>query len=152
MFGFGKTIKAALGAASKEVQADYSENKDYLEAVCAGSALVANADGELEDAERQKVIKICTGHPVLSKFYQRDAIEKCVETMFKRSLDASGRQSLARELDDIKSRPNGAQMAEDVYLVCVDVANADGQVEPEEEVVLKKIAARLGVDPSKFDF
>ncbi|WP_286202112.1 TerB family tellurite resistance protein [Ochrobactrum sp. SFR4] len=43
-------------------------------------------------------------------------------------------------------------MAEDVYLIALDIANADGEVEPEEDAVLKKIAARLGVDTSKFDF
>lgn len=148
MFG---ALKKAFKAGAKEVQADYSQNKDYLEAVCAAAALVANADGEIEDAERSKVGRILQAHPVLGKMYQPNVIEQTVDTMFKRAKDASGRQSLARELDDIKGR-DGGQMAEDVYLVALDVAHADGEVEPEEEAVLKKIASRLGVDTSKFDF
>lgn len=148
MFG---ALKKAFKAGAKEVQADYSQNKDYLEAVCAASALVAYADGELEDSERQKVTRTIANHPTLGKMYQPNVVETTVDTMFKRAKDASGRQHLARELDDIKGR-DGGQMAEDVYLVALDVANADGQVEPEEDVVLKKIAARLGVDTSKFDF
>jgi tellurite resistance protein len=149
MFG---ALKKAFGAGVKEVQADYSQNRDYLEAVLAAAALVANADGELEDSEKQKVLKIVGNHPVLSKFYKQNDIEAVAETMFKRAKDASGRQQLARELDDIKSRPDAAQMSEDIYLIALDIANADGELEPEEEVVLKKIAARLGVDASKFDF
>lgn len=43
-------------------------------------------------------------------------------------------------------------MAEDAYLIALDIANADGDLEPAEEAVLKKLAARLGVDASKFDF
>ncbi|MFG1465223.1 TerB family tellurite resistance protein [Xanthobacter sp. DSM 24535] len=148
MFG---AIKKAFKAGAKEVQADYSQNKDYLEAVCAASALVANADGEIEDSERSKVTRILTNHPVLGKMYQQNQIEVTAETMFKRAKDASGRQALARELDDIKGR-DGGQMAEDVYLVAVDVANADGEVEPQEAEILKKIASRLNVDTSKFDF
>lgn len=36
MFG---ALKKAFGAGAREVQANYSQNKDYLEAVCAASAL-----------------------------------------------------------------------------------------------------------------
>lgn len=46
----------------------------------------------------------------------------------------------------------GGNMADDVYLVAVDVAGADGNVADQEKEVLKKIANRLGVDPSKFEF
>ncbi len=146
MFG---ALKKAFKAGAKEVQADYSQNKDYLEAVCASAALVAFADGELEDSERSKVVRTISQHPVLGKMYQPNVIESTVETMFKRAKDHSGRQQLARELDDIKGREGS--MAEDVYLVALDVAHADGTLEPEEEAVLKKIAARLGVDASKFE-
>lgn len=145
-------LKKAFGAGAKEIKAEYGENKDFLEAILAASALVAAADGEIEESERRKVISIVTNHATLSKLYQSNVIEATAETMFKRAKDASGRNQLARELDDIKSRPNAAQMAEDVYLVALDIANADGEVEPEEEAVLKKIAARLGIDTSKFEF
>ncbi len=144
-------FKKALKAGAKEVQADYSHNKDYLEAVCAAAALVANADGEIEDSERSKVERVLSSHPVLSKMYQQNIIAQTAETMFKRAKDASGRQALARELDDIKGRDDG-KMAEDVYLIALDVANADGELEPQEDAVLKKIAARLGVDPTRFEF
>lgn len=149
MFG---ALKKAFGAGAREVQANYSQNKDYLEAVCAASALVAMADGELEEVEKNKVIALLTNHSTLGKMYDRATVENTADAMFKRAKDASGRQSLARELDDIKGRPDGAQMAEDVYLIAVDVSAADGEVEPEEKVVLEKIANRLGVDPAKFTF
>ena len=149
MFGL---LKRAAGAATKEVKAEYAENKDFLEAVCAASALVAAADGDIEESERRKVVSIVTNHSQLSKLYQQSVIEQTADTMFKRAKDSSGRQQLARELDDIKTRPGGAQMAEDVYLIAKDIAMADGEIEPEEDVVLKKIASRLGVDPANFDF
>ncbi len=149
MFGLLKKIG---GAAAKEVKADYSGNRDYLEAVCAAAALVAIADGELEDSEKTKTINTLASHPVLGKMYDRNTIEKCADDMFKRAKDRSGRQSLAGELDDIKARADGQRMADDVYLVASDVAMADGEIEPEEAVVLEKIAKRLNVDPSKFDF
>lgn len=149
MFGL---LKKAVKAGAKEVQADYSKNRDYLEAVCAACALVAFADGDIEDSERAKAVRILTGHQTLGKMYQQSEIEQVAEAMFKRAKDASGRQALARELDDIKGREGAAQMAEDVYLIALDIAHADGELEPEEEAILKKIAARLGVDPSRFEF
>lgn len=149
MFG---ALKKAFGAGAREVQANYSQNKDYLEAVCAASALVAFADGELEEVEKSKVISLLSNHSTLGKMYDRPTIENTAEVMFKRAKDSSGRQSLARELDDIKGRADGKQMAEDVYLIAVDVSAADGEVEPEEKVVLEKIAKRLGVDPNDFSF
>ncbi len=149
MFG---ALKRAMGAGAREVKAEYGENKDFLEAVCAAAALVAAADGDIEESERRKVVSIVQNHPTLSKLYQSNIIEQTADTMFKRAKETSGRQLLARELDDIKSRPNGSQMAEDAYLIALDIANADGELEPAEEAVLKKLAARLGVDASKFDF
>ena len=153
VFGALKRLAGNLaGAVTREINAAYGENTDFLEAVAASAALVAYADGDLEAAERSAIVSLIQKHPSLGKLYPLDVIEKTAEAMFKRAESASGRQALARELDDIKGRPNGTQMAEDVYLVALDVANAAGELEPEEEVVLKKVAARLGVDASKFDF
>lgn len=149
MFG---SLKKAFGAGAKEIKAEYSENKDFLEAVLAASALVAAADGDIEETERRKVISVVSNHATLSKLYASNVIEATAETMFKRAKDASGRNQLARELDDVKNRPGGQQMAEDAYLIALDIAGADGELEPAEVEVLKKIAARLNVDTSKFDF
>lgn len=145
-------VKKAFASGAREVSAEYGQNKDFLEAVCAGVALVAMADGSIDDSEKLKAKDIVGNHSTLSKLYTRDVIEQTLNTMFSKAKDASGRQSLARELDDIKGKPNGLQMAEDVYLIAVDIANADGNLEDHEKEVLKKMASRMGVDPSKFEF
>jgi len=137
---------------TQEIMASYGGNKDFLEAVCAACALVANADGNIEDSEKTKAISVVNNHPTLSQMYQQKDIETCLETMFKRAKDASGRQMLARELDDIKGAENGAKMSDDVYLMALDIAGADGNVGDDEKAVLAKIAKRLGVDTSKFEF
>lgn len=149
MFG---ALKRAVGAGTREVKAEYGANKDYLEACCAAAALVAAADGDIEESEKRKTVSLITGHKVLGKLYQQADIERTSDEMFRRAKDSSGRQQLARELDDIKGRPDGASMAEDVYLFATDISAADGEAEEAEVIVLKKIAGRLGVDPSKFEF
>lgn len=151
MFKFLKKAGgAAVAAAATEVKAEYGENKDFLEAVCAAAALVAAADGDIEEAEKRKVVSVVAGHPSLGKIYQPAVIEQTADVMFKRAKDFSGRQGLAREMDDIKGR--NPQMVEDVYLVALDIAHSDGELEDAEKAVLSKIASRLGVDESKFDF
>lgn len=142
-------LKKAFKATAKEVTADYSQNKNYLEAVAAVAALVANADGDIEPAERTKAVSVIASHPKLGKMYDQRVIKETADQMFERARDFSGRQSLAKELDDIKA---DKQMAEDVYAIGVDIAMADGDMEPAENEMLKKIAARLQIDASQFEF
>lgn len=56
MFG---ALKRAMGAGAREVKAEYGENKDFLEAVCAAAALVAAADGDIEESERRPPAASC---------------------------------------------------------------------------------------------
>ena len=53
-------LKKVAGSAAREVKADYSGNKDFLEGVVAAVALVAAADGDIEESEKRKAISIIT--------------------------------------------------------------------------------------------
>jgi tellurite resistance protein TerB len=150
MFGALKSaFKAGAKATSTELQAKYSENKDFLEAICAGVALVAAADGEIEDAEVGAVQRLVGGNEKIAAIYQPHQISECSAKMLALAKTVSGKQSLARQLDDIKGN---VQMCEDVYLIAADIANSDGELEPAEKETLAKIAKRLNVDVSKFEF
>lgn len=144
MFG---SLKKIVGAATKEVKAEYGQNKDFLEACCAAVALVAYADGTLEPEEQKKAMQIVGGHATLSKIYSAGDIEKTLETMLKRADSHSGRIALMREIGDVRGK--GETIGEDVYLVGLDVAFADGELEAPEVAVLNKIAATLSVDLRK---
>lgn len=122
----------------------YSGNKDFLEAVCAASAMVAAADGSVSDDEVGSAVDSATGNPVLSKVYSTSEIETCMDTQLKRAKTASGRVGLLRELEDVAKKPQ--QLREDVFLAALDVASSDGNVSPQEDSVLNRIATTLGVD------
>lgn len=150
MFGFAKKLAGAVG---REVKANYGGNLDFLEGVLAAVALVAAADGEVEPEERKAAIELVGNHSTLSKFYTRDQITTTAEKMFGLATSgSSGRQQLARELEDCKGKENSRQMCDDIYLVAKDIAAADGETEPEEVKVLAAIAKKLNVDESSFDF
>lgn len=150
--GLFESIKKAISTGVRQVSAEYGKTDDFLNAVCASAALVAMADGKIEDSERTKAISLVRNHTQLSKLYNGDKIETTIDRMLKLSADMSGRQELARNLEKVKNLEGSKAMCEDVYLVAADIASADGNVDPKEEEVLKKIAGRLGVDPSKFEF
>jgi tellurite resistance protein len=112
---------------------------------------VASSDGATSDEERQKAIRVISNHKDLSSLYKPDEIEKTLDRMLKLAKDFSGKQQLARELDDIKGRSNGA-MCDDAYAMAVDIAMADGSISESEQKVLNTIAKRLNVDTAKFEF
>lgn len=144
-------LKKVAGGAAREVSAEYSGNRDFLEGCCAAAAIIAAADGDIETSEVSEITKLLTNHATLGKTYSQRDIEECAQTMLKRATTTSGKLALNRELDDIKGRQNAAQMAEDIYAIALDVSLADGEVEEAEAAKLKQLAAKLGVDASKFD-
>lgn len=139
------SIKAKLsGSISK-----FSGQKDYLEAVCAASALVAAADGEIADNELKTISESLANHPTLSKSFKSSQISQCADTMLKRAQGGRmSRNELYKELDQIRT---SVDKSEAVYLCALDIAHADGKVQPEETKVLREVAKRLGVNPDAYD-
>lgn len=148
---FGKILNA-FSELSNKLASELGKDNDFLEAACAAVALVAAADGTIEDSEREKAVRVISNHKTLGSVYRPNQIEACMESMFLKVKDASGRYELAQELDDLGNKSNGAQMADYVYLIAKDVASADGSIAPEETEVLNKLAKRMRVNTSKFDF
>ena len=141
VLGLGKLKEKLSGAISK-----FSGRKDFLEAVCAATALVASADGSVTDDEVVATTKSVTSNPTLTSAFKTKDIEVCIDTMLKRAQSGrAGRAGLYREIEDIKS---DSIMCETVYLCAHDVADADGKMEQREREVLSQIASKLGVSPS----
>lgn len=124
----------------------YSGNKDFLEAVCATAALVASADGEIEEGEVKAAIASVKGNETLTKLYTEADIDSALDVQLGRAKTFSGRAKLWRELEDVAAKD--ATLRQDVFLAGVDVAHGDGELEPEERKVLVQVAQKLGVSPA----
>jgi len=136
MFGFKKRAKRASAEIKK------FEKRDLAQAVVNAAYLVAYADGECDALERAKIDQALRANPVLSQFANEltditNRIVEQLETSFK-----IGRRAALREIEDVKG---DQREAEDVLDVAVAVAEADGEIEPEEKKVLEQIAAVLGL-------
>lgn len=141
MFGkiFGKKAEAAVQK--------FSGRTDFLEAACASAALVASADGEIEDSEIDATVKAIKANKALAQGFDQMTIDKTINAMLDRAGGGRvGRSGLRKEVLEVAKDP---EMAEAVILTALDVAEADGEIEPAEQKVLEALAKDLGVDLSR---
>jgi tellurite resistance protein TerB len=133
---FGKRAEAAVQK--------FSGRTDFLEATCAAAALIAAADGEIEDAEVDATVKAVKANKALAQGFDQQTIDKTINAMLDRAGGGRvGRAGLRKEVMEVSK---DAEMAEGVILAALDVAEADGEIGPEEQKVLESLAKDLGVD------
>ncbi|MDQ2066717.1 TerB family tellurite resistance protein [Xinfangfangia sp. CPCC 101601] len=142
---FGKMLEKLSGGFSR-----LSGRTDLLEGIAAAAALVAAADGDIEDEEVVAVLAALENHPVLSKSFKSSEIERIADTMLKRAkAGAAGRLGLMREIEEAKAR-SSVEDLEMLLVIAIDVSNSDGEMEPQEKVVLGKIAKTLNLNLSTY--
>lgn len=142
MFGLFK--KQANNA---KVEIKKVENRDLMQAIVGAMVLVAYADGECEKEELAKIERLIAANDSLSHFGSEitQTMGKYVEYM-----DAGprlGTMKIMREIADIK---NNAKDAEEVFVLAITIAEADGEIEPAELQVLAKLGRELGLRVQDF--
>lgn len=133
---FGKKIGAAKANLKK------IENKDLMEAIVASCILIAYADGECEESELKSMEGLISSNEQLKDFGSdlTTTINKYHGIM--QAGPRVGKMKLMREIEDIRG---DAQQKEEVFLTAVTIAEADGQIEDKEMVVLKELGGKLGI-------
>lgn len=134
--GFGKKAAAARAELKKV------ENRDLMQAIVGGCLLVAAADGEIDKTETAKIDQLLRSNKSLEHFGP-----ELTATMnrFTEQLEAGfrvGRMNIMREIRDIKNNPADA---EEVFVNMLEVAEANGPIEQEEQRVLTEVGNELGL-------
>ena len=142
MFGLFK--KQANNA---KVEIKKVENRDLMQAIVGAMVLDAYADGECEKEELAKIERLIAANDSLAHFGSEitQTMGKYVEYM-----DAGprlGTMKIMREIADIK---NNAKDAEEVFVLAITIAEADGEIEPAELQVLAKLGRELGLRVQDF--
>jgi len=142
MFGFFK--KQANNA---KVEIKKVENRDLMQAIVGAMVLIAYADGECEKSELEKIERLIAANDSLAHFGSEitQTMGKYVEYM-----DAGprlGTMKIMREVSDIKNNPKDA---EEVFVLAITIAEADGEIEPAELQVLAKLGRELGLRVQDF--
>lgn len=137
MFGiFKKKAKVAQAAVAK------IENRDLMEAIVAASVLVAYADGECGAKEMKTLEGIIASNDSLKHFGSE--IGKTIDkysTMYESGARLAN-MKLMREIADVDA---DEQQKEEVFIIAIEIADADGSIEAEERAVLEKIGKTLGL-------
>lgn len=125
-------LGALVGGAKKMLQ------KGTLKSVCAGAALVAFADGDVEASEIQQVISAVVNSAELSCFAQteiEDTLKEYLEGL-KRNVEM-GRRNCYKQLETQLNDADGSAL---VIAVAQSVASVGGDTERQE---VEEIRRRL---------
>ena len=129
-------------AAAAKANMHNVENRDLMQAIVGGCLLVAYADGSCEEEELKKMEQVITALPELKHF--GNEIQETIGT-FRSQLEAGfriGRQKILKEISEIKGNDDERYI---VFNTIITIAEADGEVSPEEVTVLKDVAQMLGI-------
>lgn len=123
------------------------KSKDLLEAVVAGCALVAYADGNVTSEEKQKMMGFLRTSDQLKVFDTGDVIKIFQKYVEKFEFDNTiGVGEVMQAVGNFRGKPQ-AQL---VVRVCCAIGAADGDFDAKEKAVVRRMCSELGLNPSDF--
>jgi tellurite resistance protein TerB len=125
------------------------KNRDFMEAVVAGCAIVAAADGTVSSAEKQKMIGYMRNSEELRVFDIEAVIKSFGSYVDKFEFDAEiGRGEALRAISRIRGKTGADRL---LVRVCCAIGAADGTFDANEKAAVTLICLELGLDPKDFD-
>lgn len=136
-------------SASLKTEVTKVRNKTFLEAVVAGCALVAYADGVVKPEEKQKMMGFLQTSDVLSVFDVTEVIKAFEKAAKSFEFDAAiGEANALQTVGKLKGKDAEARL---MVRVCCAVGAADGDFDDDEKAAVRKICGELGLNPKDFD-
>lgn len=124
------------------------KSKDLLEAVVAGCAMVAYADGSVSPEEKQKMMGYLRSSDQLKVFAQNDVIKLFQKYVEKFDFDVTiGTGEAMQVINKFRGKPQGQL----VVRVCCAIGAADGDFDATEKDVVRRMCVELGLAPSSFN-
>ncbi len=148
MMNWLKTNAAAARAKMSEEMTKY-RNRDFMDAVVAGCALVAAADGSVSSEEKQKMIGYMQASDELKVFKIEDVIASFSAIVAKFDFDATiGKGEALRKIAKIKGKSGADRL---LVRVCCAIGASDGDFDAKERAAVVGICTELGLTPAEFD-
>ncbi|AFQ43684.1 TerD family protein [Desulfosporosinus meridiei] len=124
--------------------------KDLTEALVAGSALVAAADGVLEASEREKLIDYFRTSQEMRGININEVDSRFNYFVQRIQSDLIlGKAEALRAVGKLASKPEAARL---VVRLCCAIGFADGEFAPVEKRVVEEICREVHLDPREFIF
>ncbi|WP_019410477.1 tellurite resistance TerB family protein [Pseudomonas psychrophila] len=144
-------LKTNATAARDKLSSEVSKfkNREFMEAVVSGCALVAAADGDISSDEKQKMIGFIQNSKELKAFDVKDVItsfnEVCEQFEFDQQI---GRAVALKSVGQLRKKEDAARL---LVRVCCAIGSADGNFDESERAVCRAICNELGLSPGDFD-
>jgi len=143
-------LKNNATAAREKLATEVSKfrNREFMEAVVAGCALVAAADGNISSGEKQKMIGFIQNSDELKVFDLQEVIKTFTDICLKFEFDAEiGRAEALRTICKLRGKDDAGRL---LVRVCCAIGNSDGEFDESERTVCRNICTELGLNAADF--
>ncbi len=124
------------------------KNKNFMEAVVAGCAIVGFADGVVKPEEKAKMAGFIQRNDALKVFEMPKVIESFEKYVKSFEFDLIiGKGEALKAIGKIKKNSEEARL---LVRVCCAVGAADGDFDKSEKDAVREICQELGLDPNEF--
>ncbi|MBC7833375.1 MAG: tellurite resistance TerB family protein [Hyphomicrobium sp.] len=125
------------------------KNREFMEAVVAGCAIVAAADGDISGKEKQKMIGFMQSSDELKVFKVEDVIAFFNQMAAKFEFDREiGRAEALKVIGKLKKNEGAARI---MVRVCCVIGGSDGTFDEAEKTAVRGICVELGLSPAEFE-
>lgn len=132
-----------------EEQVKKFKNKDFMDAVVAGCALVAFADGSIDEAEKNKMAGYINLSQELKVFDMAEVITRFNHYVANFEFSPEiGKQEALKAIGKFKAKPDVGRV---IVGVCSAIGSADGNFDDQEKRVVAEICIVLGLNPGEFN-
>ena len=125
------------------------KNKPFMQAVAAGCALVAAADGSVSSDEKAKMARFIQSSAELKVFDIAEVIKAFNDAVAKFEFDHDvGTAEALKVIGKIKGDGGAARL---LVRVCCAIGASDGNFDEGERAMVRKMCAELGLPAADFD-
>lgn len=143
------SIKQSVTNAANSMNSELKKfrSKDLMQAIVAGSTMIAYADGVVSAEEKQKLLGFVRSSEQLSVFESDKVIETFTQYLSRFEFDVTIAAGEAlQKIAAFRGKPE----AELIVRVCLAIAKADGNIDHKEQQALGQICQSLGLDMKNF--
>lgn len=140
---------AALARDKLSTEVGKFRNREFMEGIVAGCALVSAADGAISSAEKQRMAGFIQNSAELKVFDMGDVIKSFNDYCAKFEFDAEiGKAEALKAIGKLRSKPDAARL---LVRVCCAIGSADGNFDDSERAACRSICNELGLPPADFE-
>jgi len=125
------------------------KNKDFMNAVAASCAMVARADGSIDDKEKLEMAKFIESYDALKVFKTIDVIRAFND--FVEQYQFSDAIGEAKAMEAVGKFRGKEQQARLIVRICIAIGASDGDFDDGEKQVVRKVCHELQLNAAEFE-